>query len=140
MPREVSAGAVLFRGPKKDPQFLLLHYPGGHWDFPKGNIEEGENEQETVRREILEETGIRRMRFVDGFRHTVRYFYRWKGQGIFKIVVYYLVHTPQKQVRLSFEHTGYEWLPCEAALARLSFSNSKHLLKKAMDFLISGRN
>ena len=57
MIEERSAGVILFN--KTDGiQFLILKYPSGHWDFVKGNIEEGEKEKETVKRELFEETGI----------------------------------------------------------------------------------
>lgn len=131
MPREISAGAVVFRRTKPGPEFLILHYELGHWDFVKGNIEKGEEEKETVKREIEEETGIKRVRIVEGFRETIKYFYRWKGQGIFKIVIFYLAETTQKKVRLSSEHIGYDWLDYQETLQRLTFRNSKEVLKKA---------
>jgi bis(5'-nucleosidyl)-tetraphosphatase len=135
MPREISAGAVVFRQAKVGVEFLLLHYTLGHWDFPKGNIERGESEEETVRREIEEETGISRIKFNGGFRETIKYFYRWKGQGIFKIVIFYLVRTRQKMVKLSYEHQGFAWLPYKDAMERLTFKNSKDVLKKAKRFI-----
>jgi bis(5'-nucleosidyl)-tetraphosphatase len=131
MPREISAGAVIFRRARLGPEFLLLHYGLGHWDFVKGNIEKGEDEKETVRREIEEETGITRVTVVDGFRETIRYFYRWKGENIFKIVLFYLVETRQKKVTLSHEHVGFDWLPYRKTLERLTFKNSRDVLKKA---------
>ncbi len=134
MPREISAGAVIFRRTKKGSEFLLLHYELGHWDFPKGNIEKGEDAKETVKREIAEETGITRIKFVEGFREIIKYFYKWKGQNIFKIVIYYLVETTQKIVKLSYEHIGYEWLPFDEAVKRLTHKNSKEVLKKALKF------
>jgi bis(5'-nucleosidyl)-tetraphosphatase len=135
MPREISAGAVIFRRTKSDPQFLVLHYELGHWDFVKGNIEKGEEEKVTVRREIEEETGITRVRFIDGFRETIKYLYKWEGQTIFKIVIFYLVETRQKKVKLSYEHIGCQWLPFEETLQRLTFKNSKDVLKKARKFI-----
>ena len=56
---EKSAGAVLLRRKAGQIEYFLLNYPskkGGHWDFPKGHIEKGETEIETVRREVKEET------------------------------------------------------------------------------------
>ena len=135
MPREISAGAVVFRITKENHEFLLLLHGLGHWDFPKGNIEQGEDEKETVRREITEETGITRLTFIEGFRETIRYFYKWKGKGIFKIVIFYLVKTRQKKIRLSYEHRDCAWLPFAEALNRLSFHNSKQVLKTAMQVL-----
>ena len=135
MPREISAGAVIFRKTKQGPQFLILHYELGHWDFVKGNIEKEEDENETVRREIREETGIRRIKCIEGFRETIKYFYKWKGQNIFKIVIYYLVETRQRAVKLSYEHIGFDWLPYQRAMERLTFENGKEVLKKAHKFL-----
>jgi len=135
MPREISAGAVIFRRTKSGPEFLILQYELGHWDFVKGNIEKGEDEKETVKREIEEETGIARVRFVDGFRDTIKYLYRWKGQSIFKIVIFYLAETRQKKVKLSYEHIGYNWLPYQEALQSLTFRNSKEVLRKANEFI-----
>ncbi|MCA6072580.1 MAG: NUDIX domain-containing protein [Endomicrobium sp.] len=37
--------------------------------FPKGHVENGETEIATVRREILEEAGIKNLKFIINFRH-----------------------------------------------------------------------
>jgi len=134
MPREVSAGVIVFRRAPQ-PHYLLLHYESGHWDFPKGHIEAGEEAQATARRELKEETGISEVRFSDGYKETLRYFFRQKGVGIFKIVIYFLAETDQSDVTLSSEHIGFEWLLYDAALARLTFKNSRDLLVKAHEHL-----
>jgi 8-oxo-dGTP pyrophosphatase MutT (NUDIX family) len=139
MPREISAGVIVFRrGP--EPHYLLLHYESGHWDFPKGHIEPGEKPEETAKRELKEETGISPVRFLDGYQETLRYFFRQQGVGIFKIVVYFLAETDQSEVILSSEHVGFEWLPYGAALARLTFKNSRDLLVKAHQHLQVARS
>ena len=51
MAYENSAGVILIKGDK----YLILHYEEGHWDFPKGNIEEGESEEEAALRELEED-------------------------------------------------------------------------------------
>ena len=134
MPREISAGVILFRR-TPEPQYLLLHYGSGHWDFPKGHIEAGEEARETARRELQEETGISQVRILDGYRQTLRYFFRQQGIGIFKAVIYFLAETAQPDVTLSNEHIGFDWLPCDAALARLTFKNSQELLTKAHEYV-----
>jgi len=134
MPREISAGMILFRR-TPEPHYLLLHYESGHWDFPKGHIESGEDPEETAKRELQEETGISEMRLVDGYRQTLRYFFRQKGIGIFKVVIFFLAETTQSEVTLSAEHVGFDWLPYDAALARLTFKNSRDLLVKAHEHL-----
>ncbi len=130
-PRKVSAGAVIFRKTRKDPEYLLLHYPAGHWEFVKGTIEPGETEEETLRREIEEETGIAQIRLVPGFRKRIDYFYREKGRLVFKTVIFYLVETRRKKVELSYEHVGYAWLPYRKAYRQLTFANSRKVLQSA---------
>ena len=66
MIEERSAGVILFNR-AEGIQFLVLKYPSGHWDFVKGNIEEGEEEEETVKRELFEETGINNLEIHQGF-------------------------------------------------------------------------
>ena len=131
MARETSAGAVLFRRDGKKPLFLLLHYTAGHWDFPKGNVEEGEEDRATVTREIKEETGIASVKFLDGFLETIRYAYVWKGLSINKIVRMYLAETTESKVTLSDEHQAYAWLPYDEALAQLTHDKSKSLLTQS---------
>lgn len=121
---------ILFRR-TPEPHYLLLHYESGHWDFPKGHIESGEDPEKTAKRELQEETGISEIHLLDGYKQTLRYFFRQKGIGIFKVVVFFLAETTQSEVTLSAEHVGFDWLPCDAALARLTFKNSRDLLVKA---------
>lgn len=134
MPREVSAGMILFRR-TPEPNYLLLHYESGHWDFPKGHIESGEDPEETAKRELQEETGISEIHLLDGYKQALRYFFRQKGIGIFKVVIFFLAETTQSEVTLSAEHVGFDWLPYDAALARLTFKNSRDLLMKAYEHL-----
>jgi len=135
---EKSAGAVIFRRqPVRRPSeggkiyYLLLHYQSGHWDFPKGNIEKGEKLEETVKREVNEEAGIAEIRFLQGFKETIKYFYKLKGKNIFKIVTFFLAETKTKEVKISWEHIGFKWLPYQEALEQLTFKNAKDILKKA---------
>ena len=136
MPREISAGMILFRR-VPEPSYLLLHYESGHWDFPKGHIESGEDPKETAKRELQEETGISEIHLLDGYKQALRYFFRQKGIGIFKVVIFFLAETTQSEVTLSAEHVGFDWLPYDAALARLTFKNSRDLLIKANEHLHS---
>ena len=134
MEEERSAGAVLFRE-NSERLYLLLHYQANHWDFPKGNIEQGEHELDTVRREVKEETSIDDIEFIDGFKRISEYYYKRAGRLIHKQVVFYLAKTKQEKVKLSYEHIGYVWLPFKQAIERLTFKNSKKILADAEEFL-----
>lgn len=140
MPLEKSAGAVIFRK-NREIKYLLLHYPSGsrnkkdYWDFSKGHIEENETDRDTVIREIREETGLNDIQFIEGFKEYIKYFFKSKNQTIFKTVVFYLVKTEKKDVKVSSEHNDYRWLFYEEALEQLNFDNAKEILKKANQFL-----
>lgn len=118
-----------------DVKYLLLQYEAGHWDFVKGNVEAGENEQQTAVRELGEETGITDAKFIDGFKETISYFYKRQGATVFKEVVFFLMETKTVNVKLSFEHIGAIWLTNEDALRRLTFKNARDVLQKANEFL-----
>ena len=132
---ERSAGAVVYY-PEKEPLYLLLHYPGGHWDFPKGNIEAGETEEQAALREIKEETGLE-VRLVPGFREVITYFYVRGGKRVRKSVTYFLAEAPSVEVSLSWEHRGYKWLRYPDALLRLTFDSTRRVLAKAHRYLTS---
>ena len=129
MIEERSAGVILFNK-VEHIQFLVLKYPSGHWDFVKGNIEEGEEEEETVKRELFEETGINNLEIHQGFNEKAEYNYYKKNNKVHKIVSYYLAETNQKQVKLSFEHLDYKWSNYEDLTKLITFENSKEILKK----------
>lgn len=151
MPKEKSAGAIIFREEGGINYYLLLHYapaePGkrGQWGFAKGHIEKGETDEQAAKREVAEETGITDLEIVHGFKEQEKYFFkknyglegeaRQKAPWVFKLVVFFLARTAVKDIKISDEHIGFAWLPFKEATSKITYKNSKELLKKADDFL-----
>ena len=110
---------------------------GGHWDFPKGHIDDGETEIQTALRELEEETGITHANIIDGFRDTITYTFSG-GQGqIEKEVVFFIAFTKESNVTLSHEHIDYSWLDFDSAFSRLTYDNARQVLRNAIEFYVN---
>jgi 8-oxo-dGTP pyrophosphatase MutT (NUDIX family) len=134
---EKSCGLVVFNSNK----ILLLKYSanntqgeGGHWDFPKGHVEQNETELETALRELEEETGISKVEIIDDFRHSISYTFSRRSESISKEVIFFLASTVEKRVTLSHEHIDYAWLDFNNALEKLTYENARQILKKALPY------
>ncbi|MDD5221514.1 MAG: NUDIX domain-containing protein [Candidatus Paceibacterota bacterium] len=141
MPKERSAGAVVMhRG--KQIEYLLLLYPGlskkskKYWDFPKGHIEKGETEQDTIIREVREETGINNLNIFPKFRNSIKYYFQKEGKTIFKTVAFYIAESRTKSVKISSEHLDFIWLPYKQALDAMAHINAKRVLRRANGYII----
>lgn len=132
MKREKSAGAIVFRKNVGKIEYLLLMRNPKYWDLPKGNIEEGEKEEDTVKREVGEETGLKDIVIIPGFKEKEHYFYRLKGELISKDVIFFVAESKGGEVRISKEHENYGWFEFEEAMKKVK---SKETLEKANKFL-----
>jgi bis(5'-nucleosidyl)-tetraphosphatase len=116
-PPRLAAGAVVVRrAPDGSPRYLLLRVYD-YWDFPKGELEPGEDPLAAARREVAEETTLADLRFPWGevYRETPPY-----GRG--KVARYHLAESPAGEVRLPVsaalgraEHHEFRWLAHEEA-------------------------
>jgi len=133
---ERSAGAVIFRFDQNhQPLYLLLQKTDGKWDFPKGNIERGEKTEETVRREIAEETGVTTLDFLPNFKESIHIFYRRDKQLVSKWIAFFLTKTVEEKVKISWEHQDFAWLSYVEAESTLSYAQSKKVLRKVTNYL-----
>jgi 8-oxo-dGTP pyrophosphatase MutT (NUDIX family) len=135
---EKSCGLVVFNSNK----ILLLKYSanntqgeGGHWDFPKGHVEQNETELATALRELEEETGISKVEIIDDFRHSISYTFSRRSESISKEVIFFLASTVEKRVTLSHEHIDYAWLDFNNALEKLTYENARQILKKVLPYI-----
>jgi len=136
--QERSAGFIIFHrseGSSGQIEFLLLDY-GRHWDFPKGHLEKGEDDLTAARRELREETGIKNIKLVDEFNEQIVYFFRHPKRGLIrKTVVLFLAEVFGREITLSREHSGFEFLPYPQAIKRLTFPTARKALESAWNRL-----
>jgi tRNA nucleotidyltransferase (CCA-adding enzyme) len=117
---------------KKRDLFLLMQSPRGDWNFVKGHREYGESDEETLRREVYEETRIRKFKIL-GFVGNITYSFLDKaGRSIKKEVSFYLALSDTTEVTLSSEHINFKWAEYKDAIGVLSFNQSISILNKAV--------
>ena len=134
---EKSAGIILTTNALDvhSRKILFLLHSAGHWDFPKGNIEAGETETQAAARELREETGISRFRFLPRFKYSITYSYKRNKRTISKKVTYFLGTTEVTDILLSSEHIGYCWKDLNNPFDLISYGNTKKSLESVKDFL-----
>jgi len=116
-PGTLSAGFVLMRREPGGWRLLMLR-AYRNWDFPKGQVEPGEEPLAAARREVAEETGLTDLRLNWGseYHETAPY-------GRNKVARYYLAEAPAGTVSLPIqphlgrpEHHEWRWLSFQEAL------------------------
>lgn len=139
---EKSVGGLVYRKQENEFLFLLVQYRSWQWDFPKGHVEQGESEIETMKREIFEETKIDDLEILPKFRVGVNYFYVAKGnekierekQGrgiyIFKKAVFFAAETKTENVQIDFENKAFAWLTYKQVMERLGNDGSKKIMRE----------
>ena len=134
MQYEKSCGGIVFTRDNGEIRYVIIQHLGGHWGFPKGHMESGEEESTTALREIREETGIS-ARLLEGFRIENEYPLPNKP-GVTKQVVYFLAEFADQEIVYQKEELkAAELLSYEEAVDRLTFEETKRILAKANSIL-----
>ncbi|MGA7982237.1 MAG: NUDIX domain-containing protein [Chromatiaceae bacterium] len=119
--RKRSAGVAVVRRFDDGLRCLLLR-SFAYWDFPKGELETGEDPLSAAQREVAEETGLDDLvfRWGNDFIETPPY-----GQG--KVARYYVAECATGDVELPVspelgtpEHHEYRWVTFEEAAPLLN--------------------
>ena len=129
---EKTCGAVMYTELNGERLYLLIKNESGHIGFPKGHVEYGENELQTVVREVYEETKLK-AEPVSDFR--IEYSYINKN-GHHKTAVYYLSHYDYAEAEIQQEEISDSWLlPYDKAKEMLNYPQDKPVLESAEKFV-----
>lgn len=132
---EKSCGAIVIRKFEDTYKTLLIGFPHDNklnWGFPKGHVENNENEYETAKREIKEETGLS-VDLIPKFReHT----YFSCKKGVTQEVVYFgAITTSEKVTPQKGEVEKCLWCDLEDACNRITFECDKNIFNKFIKFI-----
>ena len=127
--KEKSCGCIIIKNKK-----VLLVYEKNRnfWGFPKGHMEDGENEIETALREVKEEVGLD-VEIDKDRRYTLNYVIR---DEIDKTTVLYIAKAKNDEIIMQEnEIENIRWCSFEEALNILTFDNWKEMFKKVIEDL-----
>ena len=78
---------------------VLFIFRRGHWDLPKGKMEEGETKRISAQREVIEETGLSKVAITQKLTNT---YHIYRGQSsnkrILKPTYWFLMHAKGSKV------------------------------------------
>jgi 8-oxo-dGTP pyrophosphatase MutT (NUDIX family) len=129
------AGGVVFRvdGPRDGAISVLLvssKKEPGHWIFPKGHVERGETALEAAVRETEEEAGV-----VGTLLGPVGALeFGWRGKRY--LVEYFLIRATSETPRT--DGRTKVWLPFDDAVERLTYPDTRQLLRDAHPRMVDG--
>ena len=96
----------------------------GEWVFPGGFIEYEESAEESLLREIEEETGLKNIRIKEYLGSFVNHY----GDIAIGIVMGYLDESEDRNVTLNEENSEYRWLPLDQ-IPHLAFEDCRAALE-----------
>jgi len=128
---------IVYRDAGSVEYLLLQRSPedGGWWQPVTGHVEFGESEQEALLRELAEETGITRPKFVSQQIHS-----NPLDGGVGQASVYMVQADADAEIKLEpGEHVQYKWVNFEDALNLLKYDGNKDNLRRADALLAEAR-
>ena len=111
----------------RDNKFLVMHNNGVKadlWELPGGRMEFGETAEETLKREIMEETGLK--------VNPIKLLDTWnlikEERQITGII--YLCSIEEGEVKLSDEHDAYKWIKASKESVDIMYDVFKSPMEK----------
>ena len=114
---------------KGEVEILLIQDAKDRWTIPKGHIEDGETAQETAKREIAEEAGLKDTE-VQGWLGKIHFRYRRVNTLVLMTTQIYLVKAKGDTNAIKKEEwmNGIQWFPFSEALDKIEYEDIGKLM------------
>ena len=116
--------------------FIIQHKNGFHFGFPKGHQNENESYLQTATRELREETNLEIEKVINE-KDPIKEHYTCvkKDENIEKDVFYFLAFV-KGEIKLDENEIIFgSWMSYEEAFDKITFDQSKNILKKAHNII-----
>lgn len=128
--REPTAGGIVFRRSKTGAiEILLIQDAKDRWTIPKGHIEEGETAQQTAKREIGEEAGLKDVDVLN-WLGKIHFRYRRLDKLVLMTTQIYLVRAKGDTDAIQKEEwmNGIKWFGFNDALDAIEYEDIGKLM------------
>ena len=135
---------VTYAKTKKGIDYLILkrklHWCG--WEFPKGGLKFFETKRNAVKRELLEETGLKPIK-IKKFNFSGKYEYKkdysdrpgFKGQK-FSLYAVEVKKPLNEKIKIDLlEHSDYKWVNFKTAKEKVTWPNQKKSIEIVNNWL-----
>ena len=115
------SGAIILSSENRKNIALLYRGRRNDWSFPKGHVDPGENDTQTMMREIEEETGLA----VNIIKELPDHFYISPREGKISTKMFLVESKDDSKLKLEFEEDDIKFIPYTEVIKKLSYDNLK---------------
>lgn len=125
----------------RNPKFKILILKrilerSGYWQPISGGIEAGEKPLETIKREVYEETGLKKLERIINLEYNFIFKTTWGGKlAKMKEYCYAAEIKEENAIQLSSEHEEYKWCTENETKIFLKWKHNRIALNKLINLL-----
>ena len=131
-----SCGFVVYKQIGNENYYLVIKSLNGDVGFPKGHMEDGENELQTAVRELKEETNVE-VNVIEGFKYQIEYKMPEISDTIKQVIYFLGICVKDDIICQEKEVEEARFIRFEEALEVLTFQETKNILNSAQEFIKS---
>ncbi len=115
--------------------FLILHRPmiWSGWEFPKGVMQKNETSEEALKREILEETGLSKIKIIKKLAQKREFVHKGYHYAFEIFIVNASMDDAVDISQEITEHDNFAWVESMEALAKLYWPDERRNGEKALE-------
>jgi transcription antitermination protein NusB len=137
-PKEICAGGVIYCKTDNGLKFVTILDAYGKWTFPKGHVEAEEKIEDTAKREIGEEVGLKEIKLISKIGETDYEVHQPQMPPFIKRVHFFLFESPDQPlvVEQAEEIRDAKWATKEEVLNILDYQNAREIFEAGLRKLL----